>query len=536
MKRIATYLIILGGVITTPSQVFSQDSLLLRSYLFVKQQDPWLTNQNAAALTRFKAKSISEAELSLSHAKGGFTDYYESPKVLQFDVAVESFYRLSSRTVVFGSVHYDNFSGHDMAGSAFINPTRLPFNIVEDSLTNTGKKHRDTYQLSGAIGVDLWKGLSLGARLEYTSANIAKYKDLRHKNSYMNLNVSAGFYVPIGPFNFGANYQYRRTTETIRFSTYGTNDKVYKSLIDYANFTGHIEQFGESGFTDNSREMPLLDNYHGIGIQLGWNICRTLYFFHSFNTSWRDGYYGRKSPYTITYTNHESHIYDYQANLMLKTRYQQHTLSLNLNAENLENLRSSYQELTNDAGAYYYEYYSPLKTASKLWVNTALKYTADLGIREELPTWTLSAALRLFHRKQTAYGYPYLRRQKLDNTEISVSAERNILTKKGVVTLHLDGSYLYGSGEPYEDATFIAPSDKQTPPPEMTVYLWREYQWLTSAQYVIGGYAKYGFIFPQTRLKTYVKAAISHRKANETNSYSAGKDHTTLQIAIGCTF
>ena len=51
------------------------DSLLLRDYQFVKQSDPWLTQHNSAALMRFKAKNIAEAELSLNYGGGRLTEY-----------------------------------------------------------------------------------------------------------------------------------------------------------------------------------------------------------------------------------------------------------------------------------------------------------------------------------------------------------------------------------------------------------------------------------------------------------------------------
>ena len=111
----------------------AQDSLLLRDYQFVKQYDGWLTSSNAAGLNRYNRANIGEAKLSLSHEEGGLTDYFESPSATQLSAATESFYRISERAVVFGRIAYDNFSGKEMAGSAFIDPTRRPFDIVEDS-------------------------------------------------------------------------------------------------------------------------------------------------------------------------------------------------------------------------------------------------------------------------------------------------------------------------------------------------------------------------------------------------------------------
>ena len=63
---------------------------LTRDYTFVKQSDPWLTCENAAALARYNTSSIALAELALTSAKGGFVNYYDSPDVLQVGAAVLS--------------------------------------------------------------------------------------------------------------------------------------------------------------------------------------------------------------------------------------------------------------------------------------------------------------------------------------------------------------------------------------------------------------------------------------------------------------
>ena len=546
------------------SSCYGQDSLLLRNYQFVKRTDAWLTSHNAAGLTRLNHPSISEAELSLTKRKGGHVDWYQSPDVLQVTANVESFTRISQRTVVFGAMTYDNFSGRDMAGSAFIPLTshlspltsHRPFDIVEDSLVNTGTKHRDTYRLTGAVGIDVGRGTAVGLRLDYTAANYAKYKDLRHKNKLMDLQFTAGILLPLtsilspltsnhSPLTVGANYLYRRTTESVTFSLYGNEDKVYKSLIDYGTFMGRVEQFGSSGYTDQGREMPLVDDYNGASIQFSLQPTDNLTFYNALTYSHRVGYYGRKSPYTITYTNHHANLLTYEARLTFNVP-RNATLSprerstfnvdFTMSSENLENQANTYRELKNESGAYYYEYYDPVKTANKLWKNGRLAVTADLDVDGELPAWTLTAALNWHNRQQTSYLYPYYRRQHLRTTEASLSATRNLLTSKGVWTLSLTASYQKGSGDPYTDLTFADPSDKQTAPATTPAWLWREYQYIVAPQYTIGGSVAYAFIFPHTRLKTHVRLSATHRKANQTYEYSIGNDCTSLAFAVGCTF
>jgi len=554
-------IIILPLLLATATGTKAQDSLLLRDYRFVRRSDAWLTAANGAALTRFGADNIAEANLSLNRAKGGLTDFSDAPSVLQATAAVESFMRLNSRTVVFGAMSYDNHSGDDMAASAFLpvpaaSPAgpqalssyaamssqpqlqpHLPFDIIEDSLNNLGRKHRDVYRLAGAVGHSLSRNLAIGLRAEYTAANYAKYKDLRHQNNLMDMRLTAGIYAPLASWlQVGMHYQYHRNTESLTFSTYGKSDRVYQSLISYAAFMGPLEQFGTNGYTDRSRAMPLVSDYHGLGVQVGIGNDAPLAFYNAFDYAHRHGYYGRRSPYTITYANHRSDIYTYDARLSINREKTQCHVDFNLNAENLENDGANYRELINDAGASYYDYLTPTKTANRLWVDLRTTLTFDIGITGETPTWSFQTGHHRLHRKQTAYLYPYYRRQKIDSDDFWVAATRNVLCHSGVWSVSLSGAFRHGGGEPYEDLTFAAPSDKQSAPATMEAYLWREYRWLTAAQYEVGAALRYAFILPGTRMKLHAEAAASHRKANENFELCLGRDRTTATMSIGATF
>ena len=528
------------------------------SYDAIKRSDAWLTSLNAAALTRYSASNAAQAELSLTKAKGGFTDFSDSPDVLQGDAAVEAFYRLSSRTVVYGAMSYDNFSGKDMAGSTFISDFRphtsdlilqtsyfrhLPFDIIEDSLNNTGTKHRDTYHLTGGFGYSVSNGFSVGARLDYTAANYAKYKDLRHKNKLMDMTFSASVFTPIGRLvQIGATYIYRRTTESVLFSTYGKGGRNFVSFINYGPYIGQTEQFGSTGFTDKSREMPLVDDYNGACLQFSIGHSPALQFYNAMTYAHRRGYYGRRSPYTITFTRHKSHVYKYDARLSHQSEKARFFLNFSLSAENLENLLPSRLELKNEAGATYYEYFTPVKSANRLWVDGQASLRADVSqlSSEALTTpgsmsvWSFEGGLRWAHHKQTAYLFPYYRRQHYTGYEPFISLTRNIATQKGVWTAQAGASFRHGDGTPADDGTFIEPSDKQ--PPTMDTYFWRDYQWMNAAQYEVGASGQYAFIMPSTSMKTYVRIALSHRKCNERNEYMAGPDRTTATLTLGCEF
>jgi hypothetical protein len=515
----------------------AQDSILLRDYQFVKQQSSWLTSNNAAGLTNYQTKNIAEAEAGLSYAKGGLIDYWQAPTVLQVNVRAEAFQRLSARTVVYGSISYDNFTGRDMAGSAFIDPTNKPFDIVEDSVTNKGRKHRDTYQLTGAIGVELWKGFAMGARLDYTSANYAKYKDLRHSNKLMDLKLSVGVMGHmLDQLTIGANYLYHRNTESLNFNTYGKIEKVYKSLVSYAAFMGRLEQFGTTGYTEKGRDMPLVEDQHGGSLQIEWYPSTQWSFFNEVSLAHGTGYYGRKSPYTITFTNHDRDLLSYHGSLCYHRASTVLRLDVNLSSEKLSNNAETYRELTNENGAHYYEYYTPVKTGNKLWKKGQIILTANLGVKNEIPTWTLVAGVHRMNHKQTAYLYPFYRRQDLNQTKGMINVTRNLVGSKGIWSFSLSTAYQKGSGEPFEDLTFATPSEKQPLPPTMPAWLYQEYRYLTAGQYAVGADVKYSFVWPKTRISTFVKGAFDYSTSNTSNEYIESDNRLRLSLSIGCLF
>ena len=540
IKRIFSCLLLLGagGTQKVCSQtIIQRDSVMHRDFKFVQLSDLWLTENNAAALIRFHSDNISSGEMYAQYAKGGFINYSQSPRLLNIGAEAESFYRLSPHAVVYGLINYNNFSGHDMTGSVFIDPTDKPIDIVEDSVTNRGEKHLDTYHLIGAIGFRLWKDISLGAKIDFTAANYAKYKDLRHQNKLTDIKGSLGIYYPVNDkLQIGSYYSYRRDIESLRYNVYGKTDRTYISLIDYGGFIGQTEQFSTEGYTGSDQELPFFDEYQGYGVQIDIKMHSLLTWHNSFSTDRRHGYYGRNSPYTIVYTRHQGHEYEYSSILEYRLPKSLHQLNISLSADNTTNTIQHYLSAVNKEGATYYEYYDPVKSGNKVTVNTNIGYTGYWDIKGEIPTWNIGMGVNLYHRNFTAYCYPFYRKQRWNSTEAYFTGTHNINLSKGILTLCAGASYKKGSGKPYEDGTFIAPSDKQQSPPEEPVYLYQEYAWYMAPQYRVKSYIKYAFIFPDTLSKAYIQLQADNRHANVNNNYLRGHDHWSITCTIGCNF
>lgn len=530
-------LLLLALPLASPN-VEADQQLVFRDFNLVKQAKPWLTSPNAAALTSYNQRNISMAEVRGSVAKGDLVDYSQSANVVQAGAMVESFFRINPRTVVYGRMDYDNFAGKNMLGSVFINPERKPFDLSEDSLTNPGNKHRDTYNLVGAVGIDLWRGLAVGAKVDYTAANYAKYKDLRHRNSLMQLNLSLGIAAPIGTnWVLGANYIYGRSTESLRFVTYGKTEKVYKTLVDYGAFTGEVEQFGNKGYTDDSREQPLLDEQNGLALQVESRLNHAFSLFVGGQFAHRSGFYGRNSPYSIVHFKHHGDIFELQAVVTLQQARNLHQLAATLYNERLENNKTTYRENQTETGSTYYDYFDPIKTSNKRWNNLVVRYTAWFGLANDISTWTISASLQADSRQVSAYLYPYVQRQQLHTNLLSLLVTRNIsLSRRAMLSLTGGLSHQWGNGEPGQTATLATPSDKQSPPTLMQAYLYRHHHLLTAPQWGLHLAAKYAFGLRHLPFPLYVRAQTTWHRTTEPSPWIDNQHRTEATLAIGCTF
>lgn len=115
-----------------------------------------------------------------------------------------------------------------MSGSILLNPGDRPFDLVEFT---PGTKTREQYILSGGVGFLLTKKLTGGLRIDYEADNYAKRKDLRHSNTMMDLNLSAGFVYRFAAVELGANYLYRKNTERVLCEQIGTTRRELRYVF-----------------------------------------------------------------------------------------------------------------------------------------------------------------------------------------------------------------------------------------------------------------------------------------------------------------
>lgn len=383
-------------------------ALAQRDFRLTASRNAWLTSGNSAALTTFADSTLSQAEIHYAHRGGSLRSASEPRREHAFGGSVESYYRVGPSLVAHGSMTYANRQGSLMSGSMMWPTSELmPFDLVDDSTANAGDKRMETFHLTGAVGWQATRHVAFGAEVDFTAGTYAKHRDLRHTNTLMRLHTAlSAFWSPDGSANgLGASLLYRRTTETLLFDVYGTTDRVFKTLVDYANHHGEVETFGVEGFTDDSREMPLLSQYVGAGLQGAWHgLFAEATYLH------RTGRYGKHSQYTAAHEQHRGDLFSLHLRAdVAHTAQHLWWTEATLHTERLQALRENYRRVASSAtgsSLTFYDYYEPTKMSDKAQTYGSLTATGY---------WLPSGAIYLWHvhggavchwRKQTAYLYP----------------------------------------------------------------------------------------------------------------------------------
>lgn len=534
--KVLYFMLLLGGVIYSTHVEAQNSTIGWKDYLFIKNSEGWFGSENASGLKELSVDNISQAEILFQKQNGKFVNYYQSDDSYQIGANVESFYRLNPRVILFGKISYDTFKGGNMAGSAFIQPYHAPFDFVEYTDDTQGNKKLETYNLTGAVSADIYKGIILGAKVDFTAANYAKDKDLRHKNKLSDMVFTTGLSYKINStFDIGLSYYYRRRSESLEFSIYGLTGNQQTSLISYGGFFGKTEQFGESGYTSSS-EKPLFEKYHGAALQVNVDFNSKLTFFNELTYKKRDGYFGKRATSSIVYSEHNSTLLGYQGKLNYRTSRDLHSLDIHINNEELENLENVYkEEKPQGSSSSIITYYDPLKVGDRKLFNATINYTANLDIQDYNPKWVLGGGLNFFQREQTASVYPYYRKQNLKQTSFNLHTKRNIIKGINMYSIMLYTSYTTGNGDVKNDELYNQAGEDHVTPPSSDKYLYHEYEFLTNDQIKGSIEFKYSRLFENIGIKGYALASYSYTKGLKVKHIS-NSSLNTINIAIGCTF
>ncbi len=258
-----------------------------RQYDRVTRDNLWLGGSNAAGL-RDNMASVSYVEFYAGYAGGGLHNTWESPSPWEAGAEARTVKHLD-RFSMKGGFSFGQMSGPEMCGSMSLRPGYFPLDALEFT---PGRKTRQTYAFDGGVSVDLAGGWRLGASMDFLSANYAKRKDLRHTDYLLDMSFSPGltYSVPSDDLTLGANYIYRKTSESIVAEQVGTGESSYYAFLDKGLMYGKYEVWTGSGVhLDEAgvQSFPQQEQFHGMGLQVssGRSFYAGIEYLHGYGTA-----------------------------------------------------------------------------------------------------------------------------------------------------------------------------------------------------------------------------------------------------------
>ena len=502
----------------------------------LRDTTPWLQSRNVAGLTALpKGVRTNYAEAYFLKEDGGWGDYHASPDSYTFGARTASFFRVNDRLVVSGNVSYSNFKGREMTGSVWLNPEDQPFDIVEMDPQYAGTKNKEHYNLMGALGLELGHGFSLGASVDFTSANRAKRRDLRSQNKLMDMLATGGLLCSNEVVQAGISYTYRRTLEELLFKTYGTTGIFYASLIDYGASFGVSEYSDANGLTDEDEERPMLSIRHNVALQLGLSLG-TFKWLHEGAMEWRDGSYGKRSLYTPVFLEHSGNAWSYQGRLSWQGR---HVLAYSIEGDHLKNWQNLFNYVNQGGGLNEYIYYGHHKTRGQRTLN------ASIGYKYYGRAWVHQIAAGYHERRLTASFYPSYRRQRIHYTKVDLASRRRWCAGLHDWSAELQLGYQKGGGTKAEDGRYdgdgadtvggVSTTLVRTSLVTLPAALDRHYEYMTASQGRIGFNLLYGRKLQSEKLRIFALFNAQYQRA-----WSVTEDienhHQTFSLTLGCTF
>ena len=530
---------LLSYILTIPLLVLGvnlsgQDYKNVRDFEYIRSATPWLSSNNAAGLGTLPVSRMANVEAVFHKHDGALTALENSSDSFEAGASTEAFMNLSEKFSLHGRLEYMNFNGKDMAGPVMMNPSYNPLNFYESTDKTSGSKNRETYNLSGGFSYSLTKKLAIGASIDYTAADMAKKKDPRFVNKWMDLNLNAGLSYRISDgLALGASFLYKRTLEDLTGNVYGNTDKQYDIFVDYGGFYGILQMFdGESGYLAQNNLRPMLNNFYGGSLQI--EIGKETKVFNEITYLKRTGYYGKKASSSITYTEHSSDFIEYSGVLVKGSGSTLHRVGLDLSVEALRGLRNSYRIHTDEGSESIIEYFTPKETLAQMVFNGSLSYNGFIGIDSYRPKLEYGVSLEGYMKVANTVIFPFMRRNEIRQMNIKAHADKNIFFKdRNMFTIGLDGAFSIGTGNPASDKAIVESTAEA--PVSLDVFMYRDFEYRTAPQ--AGGCLRLRYTrFIGPRMGLYVEAKDCFMSLLRKPEYLKGNYRNILETKIGITF
>jgi hypothetical protein len=282
MKKIITFsFVFFVAVILNAQEKISEKNLY--SLDIIRWENQWLSSKNYSGLTFNEGilknfNSFTDASISAKYDFGSYRNIFDPETNFGGLFNVESYSKLGN-VFLYGRFGY-NYSF--MTGSRWrglVNPYETPF-MMTDSIP--GNMSFELYSMEAGLGVPIGEHFSLGVGVKYDIGLMAKHKDLRNKNTYMNFDISPGFIFRSQNVNAGLNVGYIRNTERVEYKQIDQSTEKYLFNL-YGMWLYYSSGFSNSG---SSRRKENSDYYASLQLNLKFGEFS---LFNNFNADYHYG-------------------------------------------------------------------------------------------------------------------------------------------------------------------------------------------------------------------------------------------------------
>lgn len=466
------------------------------TYDYLLKNNFWLQGNNATGLV-FNNKALEQAEAysqfdgTVSHSEGPFRNVHTPVSEQQYKLNTLSYLKFD-KIYLYGNFTYDYNFRKEVQWNGLLDPTSSPF-ILADSIP--GNQALERFSFDAGIALPINKYFSAGVYIDYTVASLAKHKDLRNRNIYMNLLLRPGINFRSPHWNLGANFIYERTTEKIEYSQEETSTaKTIFSLSGLWFYTYEVS----SG--DNRRK---LDDKFGGSFQLEF-ISGDFKFYNEFTGLYSDGNSAETGFNNQQFGDTETSAFRYDGKMSFaKQLYLKGYIELSsmLGYKPIQRSRRD-----PDSGATIWTTFDKINIYEQDKIEYGIAYTYEEPRTEYNNSWNFTIGIKGANVETAYKRYPLKHVQKLDYTEAYLSFNKNILCKSGMFDINPGIAYGIGSGKMNDRKIMTTMTDEEVDEFITVLEAWQlepelaaEFAYMTADRLNLGLHCRYTYFLSKKK-------------------------------------
>ncbi|MDP3437743.1 MAG: hypothetical protein Q8S04_10910 [Bacteroidales bacterium] len=521
MKNRLTYISGVIAICLLPVLTYSQQISEKRHYTFekIEMKSPWLLSGNGAGIVFNTAENFANVGAYFTNESGSYKNFNQPEKYSTFGIETKSYTKIKN-VFFYGSFRYDYGINKDLAWRGTIYPGSN-INTIVDSIP--GKVLREDYIMSGKVGYNLSKKLSIGVAFDYQTSTAAKRIDGRNLNTLSKLVVSPGMTFSSKPVVAGLNLTYKRDVERVDYDFIGdvTGKKIY--------YMEGLWFYTLTGITNTTiLERQYLRDLFGASLQAQVKIG-DLSFFNQFSVDFgnEDDYDG--SNFSKRYATVENLKYVYDGVIRYSAENTDHFITLSfINEENISyNVINDYELIPGEANNWaFFEYGKTLRYMTN-YRKMGAEYKTYFREGEWRCSWILAAGFNQHYVEKRYKAFPAYYYQDFTVNEAYVRINRDLnINEKATLSLDINGAYIFGDGtklRSYNPLTVGALKLNNS-------ILDADYNYNTAQRMSIGGGVKYQRVLDsQKGNSVYCGLAYKHLTADD-------KNRALFSMSIGLNF